>query len=247
MAYKLGKTPARKDSVTFKLAKYLPTVAVPAKAGHQALVLDWEGMLGNDQYGDCVWAGAGHETILWGKEGKLTNSFTADTALSDYSAVTGFNKNDPNSDQGTDMQKAASYRRATGIVDVHNRRHKVSAYLAVAPKSVQEIKQAVYALSAVGLGIEFPDSAMDQFNKGEPWTVVKGSKVDGGHYVPVVGYDAQYLYVITWGKVQKMAWAFYEKYNDETVAYLDEEFLVKGKSPEGFDVAQLTADLKALK
>jgi hypothetical protein len=30
-------------------------------------VAHW-GMLGNDHYGDCVWAGAAHETMLWNKE-----------------------------------------------------------------------------------------------------------------------------------------------------------------------------------
>lgn len=250
MSLKLGKLPARKDSIQFKLAKYLNLAALPtppSKYGHQALVIDWEGMLGNDQYGDCVFAGAAHETILWGKEGGKNVTFSTQSVLSDYSAVTGFNPNDPNSDQGTDMQVAASYRRKTGVKDQNGTRHKVDAYLAIAAGNVAEVKQAVYLFSNVGIGFQFPASAMTQFNAGKNWTVVSGSKIEGGHYVPVVGYDSRYLYVVTWGKLQKMSWGFFKKYCDEAVVYLSSEMLVNGKSLEGFDAAQLQADLGQLK
>jgi hypothetical protein len=246
---KLGKLPARKGAVKFKLANYLKLSSLPtppSKAGHHALVIDWEGMLGNDRYGDCVFAGAAHETILWGKEGGLNTTFTDKAVLSDYSAVTGFNPNDPNTDQGTDMQVAASYRRKTGVVDANGKRHKVGAYLAVTPGNVTQIKQAIYLFSNVGVGFQFPASAMTQFNNGKAWTIVSKSPIDGGHYVPAVGYDSRYLYVITWGKVQKMSWGFFKKYCDEAVVYLSSEMLTNGKSLEGFDAVQLQADLSQL-
>jgi hypothetical protein len=249
MAGKLGKLPARKDSVTFKLVSYLnmgqapqaPT-SVSAKKWYPKA---WD-MLGNDQFGDCVWAGAAHETMLWNDEAKRIVTFTDNAVLSDYSAVTGFNVNDPNSDQGTDMQVAASYRRKTGIVDSQNNRHKVAAYLALTPKNVAQLKQAIYLFGAVGVGIEFPDSAMTQFDQNKPWSVVKGASIEGGHYIAAVGYTKEYVYVVTWGKVIRMTWAFFEKYNDESVVYLSEEMLTNGLTPTGFNEAQLQADLKAL-
>lgn len=242
---KLGKLPARKDAVKLKLKNYLLTIATPAKYGHQTLLADW-GMLGNDQYGDCVWAGAGHETMLWNKEASRTISFTDKSVLSDYSAVTGFNPNDPNSDQGTDMQVAASYRKKTGVIDGAGQRHKVGAYLAITPGSKIELKQAMYLFSNVGIGIKFPSSAMTQFNAGKPWTVVSKSPIEGGHYIPAVGYDSKYVYIVTWGKVQKASWGFIDKYCDEAIVYLSPEFLSKGESPEHFNLTQLTADLGAL-
>jgi hypothetical protein len=242
---KLGKKPARPDSVTFKLRNYLAPAPPPAKAGHFKLQHVW-GMLGNQLWGDCVLAGAGHETMLWNTEAGKIVAITEHNALSDYSALTGFNPDDPSTDQGTDMQEAASYRRKTGIVDAQQKRHKVSAYLAITAGSVAQLKQAIYEFSAVGIGFNFPSSAMAQFNNHKPWTVVKGSQIEGGHYVPAVGYDADYIYVITWGAVQKMSWAFYKKYCDEAIAYLSSEFLKDGKSLEGFNAAQLAADLKKL-
>lgn len=246
---KLGKTPARANSVSFRLRDYLSLPSLPtppAEAGHQALVTNWD-MLGNDAAGDCVLAGAGHETMLWNREAKRTVLITKEDALSDYSAITGYNPNDPSTDQGTDMQVAASYRRKVGVRDYPGNRHKVAAYLAITPGNQLEVKQSIYQFGAVGIGIRFPDSAMTQFNKGEPWTVVEGSPIEGGHYVPAVGYDAKYLYVVTWGRLQKMSWAFLEKYQDEGIAYVSDEMLTKGKSLEGFSAQQLVSDLSKLK
>lgn len=246
---KLGKLPARKGSVSFRLRDYqelskLP--AAPLKAGHFAAVRDWQGMLGNDQYGNCVLAGGDHEHIDWSIEGGTSAVFTAKTALADYAAITGFNPKDPSSDQGTDMQVAASYRRKTGLIDANGKRHKIAAYLAIAAGDADELKQAAYLFGACGVGIQFPSSAMDQFNAGKTWTVVRGGTIEGGHYVPAVGYDHQYVYVVTWGKLQRMSWAFFAKYCDEAIAYISPEMVKGGKTPEGFNINQLTADLAQL-
>lgn len=239
---KLGKLPARPGAVKLKFSDYktLPTYPVSEKPVN----LVWQ-MLGNDNYGDCVWAGAGHETMSWNHEANKTIVFSDKSVLSDYSAVTGFNPNDPNSDQGTDMQVAASYRLKTGVLDSTGTRHKVGAYVAVALSNIPQIKEAIYLLGAVGVGIQFPSYAMDQFNQGKPWSV-KSGPIDGGHYVPAIGYDSHYLYVVTWGKIQKMSWGFYKKYADEVIAYLSYEFLSGGKSLEGFNLAQLQSDLSSL-
>lgn len=250
MDLKLGKTPARPGAVSLKFSTYLtPKLpAPPATGGHQDLLTHVVlGMLGNDQYGDCVWAGAAHETILWNEEAVAVVDFSDQSVLSDYSAVTGFNPKDPNTDQGTDVQVAAAYRQKTGVLDAQGKRHKVGAYLALKKGSQAEIMQAIYLFGAVGIGIEFPGSAMDQFNAGEDWTVVKGAKIEGGHYIPGVSYDPEFVYVVTWGKVIRASWAFIKKYMDEGVVYLSPEMLVAGKSLEGFDLAQLQADLAAIK
>jgi len=245
---KLGKKPAIKNSVSFRFRDYLSLTQAPLPpktVNHEKGITNW-GMLGNDNYGDCVFAGAGHETIAWNKTAGKVVTITDGNALSDYSAVTGFNPNNPNSDQGTDMQAAASYRRKTGIISA-NGRHKVAAYLAITPGNRTELKLACYLFEAVGIGIQFPASAMDQFNAGHAWTVVRGAQIEGGHYIPMLGYNSRYIYIVTWGKVQKMSWAFFDKYCDEAIVYLSEEMLTGGKSIEGFDEASLRTDLVALK
>jgi len=244
MSFKLGKQPARLDSVKLKFAKYKPTLASIPKS-EKPVDLNWN-MLGNDQYGDCVWAGAAHETMSWNNEAKRIINFTEQGVLKDYSAVTGFNPNDPNSDQGTDMQIAASYRKKTGVIDAIGNRHKVGAYVAITPGNTQEVKEAIYLFGAVGVGIQFPDYAMDEFNAGQSWHLKSDGQIIGGHYVPAIGYNGRYLYVVTWGKLQKMTWGFLNRYMDEGIVYLSDEFLSSGKSLEGFDISQLQADLNQL-
>src|ERR1041385_1479407 len=106
MNLKFGKKTARKDDRDLKFAKYAETVAVlptklPSRFGHGYAFSDWQ-MLGNDNWGDCVWAGAAHETMLYTKLGvPATAIFDDASVLSDYSAATGFNSNDPSTDQGT--------------------------------------------------------------------------------------------------------------------------------------------------
>lgn len=244
---KLGKLPARKDSVKLKLASYLTkNIVPPIKYNHAALETSGWQMLGNDQYGDCVLAGAGHETMLWCAETKKDVTIMEANTLSDYSAITGFNPADPATDKGTDMQVAASYRRKTGIIDTHGLRHKVAAYLAIAINNKTEFKVAMSTLGLVGLGLQLPNSALKQFDAGSTWTVEKNKSIAGGHYVPIVGYDTQHVYLITWGKLIKASWEFILKFADEAIAYLSEEMLMGGVTIDGFNINQLLADLKSL-
>ena len=246
---KLGKKPARPGAIKLRFRQYanlsrLPTP--PANFGHDALVTQPWGMLGNDQYGCCVWAGAAHETMLWNADAGRVVQFTDAGVLADYAAVTGFNPADPSTDQGTDMAVAAAYRKATGVLDASGARHKVGAYLAIPAGALDEMLTAAYVFGTLGLGITFPDSAMAQFNAGQPWTVVPGSTVEGGHYVPYLARRGAMSVVATWAKEQYVDDHFTVTNNDENVVYLSAEFLAGGKSLEGFDLDQLNADLATL-
>lgn len=246
---KLGKKPyiPSKKDLLYRNYRGTTLPPIPASFGHQSLVNNW-GMLGNDTVGDCVIAGGDHETLLWTVEGSSEASFNTANAISDYSAITGYNPNDPNTDQGTDVRTALQYRQNTGMIDANGNRHKIAAYLLLNQSNLlNELLEATYLFSAVGIGINFPASAMDQFNNGQPWSVVQGSQIEGGHYVPVVGYDGAYIYCVTWGQVQKMTVDFLTTYCEEAWAILSQEF-INGKevSPEGFNLAQLQADLAAI-
>lgn len=245
---KLGKKPATYSShdITLDQFKIESTITVPINFGHSSLIHKWN-MLGNNTVGDCVFAGAAHETMLWNKETKKTILFDNQGVLSDYSAVTGYNPKDPNTDQGTDVRTALTYRRNTGIIDSANNRHKIGAFASIEPGNWNDILEAAYAFSAVGIGFNFPDYAMDQFNSGKIWTVKPGGTIEGGHYVPIVGHPSKNLLrVVTWGKTQLMSKAFFLKYCDEAWAILSPEFLLNNKSPEGFDLNILNSILASI-
>jgi hypothetical protein len=250
MSYKLGKRPARAGAIKLKLADYADASALPPLPGifgHDALIgADNWLMLANDRHGDCVWAGAAHETMLLEREAGNVVIFTDADVLGDYAAATGFDPQKPQTDQGTDMQAAADYRRKTGILDAGGRRHTVAAYLALEPGNLEHLYQATYLFGAVGIGLELPASAFDQTDQGKPWDVVPQSANAGGHYVPLVGRAADGLHVVTWGALQVMTESFLKTYCDEAIAYVSQECLVAQKSPEGFDYAALLRDLAAL-
>lgn len=246
---KLGKKPFQADKRDLLFKNYKVAAALPARPksfGHQALISDW-GMLGNDAVGDCVVAGGCHETMLWTAEGGKPAAFTEDNALSDYGAITGYDPQDPSSDQGTVIRTALLYRKKDGLIDSYNNRHKIGAFLQLDQTDIDEILEAIYLFSAIAVGLQMPKSALEQFEAGEPWTIVNDSPLAGGHYVCCVGYDQDYLYCVTWGKIQRLDFSFFQKYCDEAWAILSPEFLNgQGLSPEGFDLAQLQADLNAI-
>lgn len=250
---KLGKAPARPRPKDIVLSEIVAagTVLFPAPVGfgHEGVLpaKGW-GMLGNDSYGDCVWAGAAHETMMINRMNGRDVAFDDTGVLSDYSAVTGFNPADPNTDQGTDMHAAMDYRRATGVVDSAGTRHQLGAYVSLEPGNWQQMLEALRAFDFVAIGFEFPGYAMDEFNAGKPWSFQKGGTIDGGHYVPVVGRThAWTIEVVTWGQTQAMGRKFFEAYNDEGFGVLTSETLnAGGVTPEGLNVAALQAALAAL-
>lgn len=248
---KLGRAPYTHDNRDLRFAAYrtsaLPTP--PYYWGYDNIYPKngW-GMLGNDEYGDCVWAGAAHEHMLENLVAQHPVTFTTAGVLSDYSAVTGFSPDDPNSDQGTNVRDALNYRRKTGIVDSAGHRHKIGAFLALDVDRIKngdfkEMDEAAYLFGAVGLGISVPESAMTQFDEGHMWTYVPGSPDEGGHYVPLTA-KRKHLEIVTWARVVPCSQAFLEHVVDEAWAIVSPDFLdAAGDSPEGFNLAQLNADL----
>jgi hypothetical protein len=245
----LGKKSAR-DAVSFKFSTYFDASAFPTPPlviGRPWLIPNW-GMLANDIAGDCVWADAAHSVMLWRAEQNASVTFSDQAVLSDYSAVTGYDSNDPSTDQGTDLQQAASYRLKTGVLDASGARHKIDAYVALMPGNIDQLVLATYLFGAVSVGIEFPNSAFDQFYRSQPWSPVAKSSLTGGHCVTIVGRNSKGLLLgVSWGCLIGIYPDFLVQYMDEGIAALSLERLHGTLSPQGFDAATLQADLALLK
>jgi len=251
--YKLGAVhkPDERDlkMTTYFDAEQLARVDLPSSWGYDAKnsygVDEW-GMLGNNEYGDCVWAGAAHETMLWNRAAGREVVFSAESVLSDYSAVTGFNPDDPESDQGTDVHTALKYRIATGIADEAGERHKLGAFLSVDPSSLRELLVASYLFEAVALCWELPESAQTQFSARKMWSYVDGSPIEGGHYT-CMNAKRRHTETVTWGRSVAFGAAFRENYLTAAYALLSPEALDgSGVTPTGFDLAALKSDLANL-
>lgn len=239
----LGKAPAQPARPHLRLtAAHLSGLPDP-EASHDYGSGDYP-MYGNDQYGDCVEAGLGHQV---GQMTKYASGhevlFTDDEILTAYSNITGFDPDEPSTDQGTYTQDAMAWWRKTGLQG-----HAIVLYAALDLADTKSLRQAIELFGGVGIGFNFPAYAMDQFNAGKPWDVQrKNGQLEGGHYVLATGYDSQYLKVKTWGAEQLMSWAFLAKYADEAWVVLDNEMVGSaGSFYPGVDLYRLGEDFSAL-
>lgn len=245
---KLGKLPARTNATFLNLSSYLDPALrqrIPADFGYDHTVVDYP-MLGNDELAVSVWAGAAHETMLWARERGEVVEFDADAVASDYAAFTGWDRDQPETDLGTDLQGAASYRRRVGIVDSTGQRHRVGAYVSLVPGDPDELAAAAYIFGAVGVGWRLPEYAVEDISAGRPWEVRHGMPpLAGGHYTPVVARRGGLFCALTHGRVQQVTEMFYRRYCDEAIAYLPADLLDEGAAAPGLDIERLVRDLKA--
>lgn len=244
-----GKLPAQPARPQLRLSAVLSALAAPpASCDWQSDSISWP-MYGNADWGDCVWAEIGHAVnqLTFYGSGAEVEPTDADI-LKGYSDVTGFDPkagppgNNP-TDQGTYIQDAMAYWRKTGVGG-----HKIAAYASIDVSNLTEVKQAISLFGAVSIGINFPDSAMTQFDQGDVWDVVKGARVEGGHCVLAGAYDKDGVGIVTWGAEAKMTWRFWRKYVDEAWVYLDLDGLTRAGayfagSPSFYDLGQQFAAL----
>lgn len=241
MRLALGKKPARAGAYRLAFGDFFSAASLPTPPlvfGKPELVTSW-GLLANDVDSDCVQAGAAHETMLWRvSAGGSAPKFADADVLADYLAV---NPGDTSYQGGTDVEQFAAYRKNTGIVDATGERHTIDSYVSLKPGDLDQLAAAAYLFGAVGLGVQLPTSAGDQFDQAVPWSVVAGSPIDGGHYVPVVGRNsAGNFLVVSWGRLTAVTPAFISQFMDEGVAYLSRDYLTNaGNSPRGYTDATL--------
>ena len=261
MTLRLGKLPATRSPNDFRLEQVVDIAAVlpaiPKTFGHEkgfALEMFGNGpddtvRPGFEGAGDCVLAGACEEThLVEHAAGRPRAPLGGKEAIAAYSAVTGYVLGDPSTDKGTDVRSALAWRRKVGIADANGKRHRIGAFLALEPGDTTHLLAALFVFGAVGIGFQFPSYAMQQFAEQKPWAYEEGGTIDGGHYVPVVARrTSSTLSTISWARDQRMTETFFAHYCDEAWAIVPTEYLeANGRSPEGFDQAQLSALLADL-
>ncbi len=246
-SFKLGKHPPVFDERTLRFGKYTTPAlpAPPATVEYGAKVPTWP-MFGNDKYGDCTCAAAGHMIQNWtaNANGEVTPPNQA--VLTFYEHFVG---NPPPPDAGCNMLQVLNYWRKSGLDQ-----HKITAFAALRLKDRTEAMTALYLFGSIYIGVALPDFAVQGDMLTTPWVVPSGGPVGNaapnpanGHCIPAVGYDADNLTIITWGEPKTMSWQFYDAYADEAFAVLSHDFIENsGTSLNGFDLAALQSDLEQL-
>lgn len=233
---KFGKKPAKRLRRSLALSSYMDMgqVAYPAKMAWERPI-DY-GMLANDSVGDCVIAGHYHLRMNWRAVAQAGNPLTVtdQQALTDYSAITGYNPADPNTDQGTNMTDALAYYK--------------DQYATLDLQNVEQVKASIFLFGGVLIGFNVPQSMVDQLNAGQDpdWSYSPTDKASGeGHCVMPIGYGRDGLALISWGKIYRTSWEFWLAWVDEGYMLASPEWIKQsGTSPSGVDLAGLLADLK---
>lgn len=245
---KLGKAPPKFDARTLLFAKYLTKGLrpPPPSVDYAVKVKEWP-MFGNDKYGDCTCAAAGHMIEEWtantGKEETLPES----TVLAVYNH---FVHGKP--DQGVNMLDVLKFWRTSGFG-----KDKVYAFAQLEPRNAPQAQDAVFLFGSCYIGLALPEFTVPKGvgDPSIPWIVppsgAKGEAApnqNNGHCVPAFAYDRRNLWVVTWGKLKPMSWQFYTTYCDEAFAVLSKDWLSKRmkRAPPGLDLSSLRKDLAAV-
>jgi hypothetical protein len=248
---KLGKRAPRRDYRTLRLARYLrPALPTPPPA------VDWSGpvaaqggygMLLNDRLGDCVIAGMLHLAMQQADNvGSPLTPSDAD-ALTAYEAIGGYSPADPSTDEGCVMLDALNAWRTNGII-INGKLHKIGAFASVNWHNPVELQAAHWLFGGVLFGLDLPAAVQDANEWADPPNL-NGDNTPGswgGHCVLSCAFSSGWQFG-TWGDLMPVTPGFIAAYADEAYAVISPDwFLPSGECPDGFDVAQLQADLAVL-
>jgi hypothetical protein len=229
---KFGKLPNDNQFIDMEVLRSYQTFNLIApEALYREHDVSAYGMDGNDQVGDCTTAAAAHLIQLWNAETRNYSWSIPSQAqiVREYFALTG------GPDSGLVVADVLKHWATTGLFG-----HKILGYAPIPVSDTPSIRDSVYYYGGAYVGVQLPSDAEDQFNSGRPWTVTGATGSLGGHCVPVIGYDRDYLYVVTWGRMQSASWDWWGRYGDEAWAVLAPQM------SGGFrhlDLARLRADL----
>jgi YD repeat-containing protein len=216
--FKLGKLKAEFSDQDLMFRNLMRAVAIPESYDWDVLnanVVPFP-MFDNDRLGCCVMSGRAHQTLRFEyQEQRRLITITDSEVEKEYFKETG------GYDSGLVVSQSLKKWRTTGWTAAGNN-YKIKAYSRLDLYNRSQIKAGMYSDLGVGIGFDVPQSAITQFNAGEPWTVVNndGGSV-GGHYVYCVAYDSTGITCVTWGQRQFMSWEFWDKYTDEAWAIID--------------------------
>lgn len=248
MGLKLGKMPPRFDDRTLLFSSYLTRglKPPPLSIDYAKAVKNWP-MFGNDQYGDCTCAAAGHMIEDWTANTSVERTPAESAILAAYNHFA-----HGVADAGANMLDVLKYWRTSGIGQ-----DKIKAFTQLELHNNLEAQDAVYFFGSCYIGLGLPDFAVapgTDFLR-TPWIVPPKGPIgnaapnpNNGHCVPAVAYDPRNLWIVTWGALKPMSWQFYATYADEAFAVLSIDWVNKHlkKAPPGLNLKALEADLAAV-
>lgn len=205
---------------------------------------DW-GMMDNDKIGCCTIAAMGHMFQVWTLNARARIWSPSDaTILLEYEAVTGYDPEKPSSDKGAACADVLTYLLANQFDG-----WTIAGFGKVDNNDVRHVKQCVAMFGGAYIGVALPRSIKGQSIWDIAGINMTGDNAPGslgGHCINIVGYDGDYVHVITWGQIQLMTWRFFLTYCDESFCVLAQTWQHGGKTPVGLSLESLAANMKEL-
>lgn len=249
-----GKREARHDPRVPRLSSLTtPLPPPPLNSDWMADVPEWF-MLANDQVGDCVFAAIMHfirQQSCYSSPGNGLVPTDAET-IAAYSANTGYDPANPNTDQGSWVLGgggALEYWAKTGIVcgGVLN---KVSAYMALDVANPTEWQQGIDIFSGLMVGIKMPTRILEADTLPFVWDDPSGP-YSGLHEIFLPAYrtvsGARMYDAITWGMPVRITEDCLRGLIDEAVCLYDSASLNANKvNAAGINEATLLDSMKRI-
>ncbi len=208
-------------------------------------------MFGNDHAGDCTIVTiinliSAAMRLVYGHE----YTPTTQEALEVYSALSGYDPsradvfgNNP-TDTGLVIEDVIAYVLKNGF-----RGHHFIASAAIDPHDIEAIKRSIDMFVTVDLGVALPKA----WQNATVWTA--GSSLSGAnapaswgrHSIGSDKYDAQYLYVWTWGELIPVEWAAVPQYFETVDAVITASAIKNGVSPQHINLTALEQRMSAMK
>ena len=186
-----------------------PFPAVLAVADNSSNLSSW-GVMANDRLGDCVLACFGHVIEAWTSLSTGTPAVIPDAAIVQaYRDITGYDPATGRGDTGMTVMQGLNYWIATGIGG-----HRLISYRRLTTGLLNQIKQTIAEFGVCVITMGMNQAIRDAFLRGQPWVNNYGA-ITEYHCVPILAYDANYAECVTWGRLQRMNWAFFGTYATE--------------------------------
>ncbi len=238
---KLGAKASRPEQrcKALQLADYIDPAQLPplvpatnfrAKYLHPQMYL-------NDHEGDCTCASKAHIKVSWAANSGRTYHVTDKDVHDAYYRING------GADNGATLIDALDDDRKNGLAG-----DKLTAYAALNTKNFDHWRYGTQIFGGVYAGVQLPQAWQGM----SVWDVQPGTKLSGqyepgswgGHCVPALDFDAQGVWVATWGSFVHVSWRAIKYYFFESYVLLDNLWFIGDKSVSGFDAAMLEWNMK---
>ena len=123
------------------------------------------------------------------------------------------------------------------------------AFTSIDLQNQAQAQSACWLFGSIYVGVALPTSPCRPTSTRSPFSgwsrraarsATPTPNQNDGHCIPAVSYDADDLFIVTWGQIKAMRGGFYNAYADESFAVISEDFVeANGLDPAGFDLPRL--------